>query len=208
MRMTITDIEHEQRIDPRFAFGVPDPGAHVRLGPNRNPAVSWRELPQGIGSLVLLCVDGTAPTRPDDVNKEDRMVPADLPRTDFYHWVMVDIPPALDGIAEGACSDGVTARGKRKPPGPAGARQGLNDYTGWFADDPDMAGDYYGYDGPCPPWNDSLPHRYDFVLIATDLERCPVAGAFTGQQVLEAVRGHVLAEVRITGLYSLNPAVG
>ena len=37
-----------------------------------------------------------------------------------------------------------------------GARQGINDFTGWFAGNPELAGDYFGYDGPFPPWNDSL----------------------------------------------------
>ena len=70
-----------------------------------------------------------------------------------------------------------------------------------------MAGQYFGYDGPCPPWNDERLHHYHFVLYATDLARCPVEGAFTGQQVRTALAGHVLAEAKLTGTYSLNPAV-
>ena len=147
------------------------------------------------------------PTRADDVNKEGRVVPASLPRADFNHWAMVDIPPSVTEIAAGTCSDGIVARGKPSPPGPAGARQGLNDYTLWFAGDADMSGRYFGYEGPCPPWNDEILHHYHFVLYATDLVRCPVEGAFTGPQVEKAIAGHVLAEARLTGTYSLNPAV-
>jgi phosphatidylethanolamine-binding protein (PEBP) family uncharacterized protein len=44
-------------------------------------------------------------------------------------------------------------------------------------------------------------------LYATDLGRCPVEGAFTGPQVLAAIAGHVLAQARLTGTYSLNPLV-
>ena len=73
----------------------------------------------------------------DNVDKEGRAVPASLPRADFFHWLMVDIAPTLQEIKAGACSDGITARGKRDPQGPAGSRQGLNDYTGWFAGDPE-----------------------------------------------------------------------
>jgi len=153
-------------------------------------------------------VDTDVPTRPDDVNKAGRVVPAGLPRTDFHHWVMVDIPPTVQEIGAGACSDGIVARGKRTPAGPAGARQGLNDYTSWFAGDADMGGEYFGYDGPCPPWNDELLHHYHFVLYATDLDRCPVDGAFTAAEVRAAIAGHVLAEAKLTGTYSLNPAVG
>ena len=39
----------------------------------------------------------------------------------------------------------------------------------WFASDKDMAGDYHGYDGPCPPWNDEIPHRYVFTVYALDV---------------------------------------
>jgi Raf kinase inhibitor-like YbhB/YbcL family protein len=198
---------HEQRIPGEFAFGVPDAAQHLHLGPNRNPHLFWSGVPSATKSLVLLCVDVDVPTRADDVNQEGRVVPASLPRADFYHWLMVDIPPAVQEIAAGACSDGVVPRGKRSPAGPPGSRQGLNDYTLWFAGDTEMAGQYLGYDGPCPPWNDERLHHYHFVLYATDYARCPVDGAFTGQQVRAALAGHVLAEARLTGTYSLNPAV-
>ena len=207
MQLMSSSFGHLDRIPGEFAFGVPDAAQHLRLGPNRNPHLAWSGVPSGARSLVLLCVDSDVPTRADDVNKEGRTVPASLPRADFYHWVMVDIPPTLTEIAAGACSDGIVPRGKRTPAGPPGARQGLNDYTLWFAGDADMAGDYYGYEGPCPPWNDERLHHYHFVLYATDLARCPVEGAFTGAQVRAALAGHVLAEATLTGTYSLNPAV-
>ena len=207
MQLMSSSFGHQQRIPEEFAFGVPDAAQHLRLGPNRNPQLRWSGVPSGTRSLVLLCVDSDVPTRPDDVNQEGRVVPATLPRAEFYHWVMVDVPPSVQEIAAGACSDGITARGKQSPAGPGGSRQGLNDYTQWFAGDADMGGQYFGYDGPCPPWNDELLHHYHFVLCATDLEHCPVEGAFTGPQVRAALAGHVLAEARLTGTYSLNPAV-
>ena len=88
-----------------------------------------------------------------------------------------------------------------------GTRQGINDYTLWFASDKDMSGDYFGYDGSCPPWNDSIVHHYVFTLYALDVEKCGVSGKFTGGDVRTAIKGHVLAEAKITGLYSLNPEV-
>jgi Raf kinase inhibitor-like YbhB/YbcL family protein len=207
MKLTSPDVAHGQRIPEQFAFGAPDPATHVRLSGNRNPRLQWSGVPAGARSLVLRCVDTDVPTRPDDVNQEGRTVPASLPRAEFQHWVMVDIPPTVSGIAAGSCADGVVARGKQDPPGPGGSRQGLNDYTHWFAGDPEMGGQYFGYDGPCPPWNDERLHHYHFTLYATDLERCPVEGAFTGPQVARALEGHVLAEATLTGTYSLNPAV-
>jgi len=208
MQLTSSSFTHGQRIPEEFAFGVPDPIAHLRLGRNRNPHLRWTGVPPGTRSLVLACVDTDVPTRADDVNREGRVVPASLPRADFHHWTMVDIAPTVTEIAAGACSEGIVPRGKQSPPGPAGSRQGLNDYTLWFAGDADMSGQYFGYEGPCPPWNDELLHHYHFVLYATDLARCPVEGVFTGPQVAKAIAGHVLAEARLTGTYSLNPAVG
>jgi phosphatidylethanolamine-binding protein (PEBP) family uncharacterized protein len=121
---------------------------------------------------------------------------------------MIDIPPATTEIAAGACSDGITPHGKRKPSGPAGSRQGRNDYTGWFASDPEMAGDWFGYDGPCPPWNDSLLHRYCFRVFALDAARLDDLPAQFGWAELQAaLRGHSLDTAEIIGTYSLNPAV-
>ena len=132
-------------------------------------------MPPGTQSLALVCHDPDVPSRGDDVNQEGRVVPASLPRVDFFHWVLVDLPPDTPPIARGEFSDGVTARGKPGPHAPRGARQGINDYTGWFAGDKDMAGNYFGYDGPCPPWNDAIPHRYVFTLYALDVPRLDVA---------------------------------
>jgi Raf kinase inhibitor-like YbhB/YbcL family protein len=206
MKLTSASFLPEQPIPEQFAFGAPDPVLHVRLAGNLNPQLKWSGAPAETRSFALICVDPDVPSRPDDVNQEGRVVPASLPRTDFYHWVMVDIPADITEIAAGECSDGIVAGGKAELRGPRGSRQGVNDYTGWFANDADMAGTYRGYDGPCPPWNDMRVHRYHFTLYALSCERCPVEGDFTGPQVLEAIRDHLLAEARITGTYSLNPA--
>ncbi len=207
MKLTSKSFEHGGLIPGRCAFAVKAPKSHVRLSENLNPGLSWSNLPEGTKSLVLLCLDPDVPSKPDDVNKEDREVPLKLPRTAFTHWVMVDISPDTDEIAEGACSRGVTAKGKDKPAGPEGSRQGINDYTHWFDGDAEMGGQYFGYDGPCPPWNDSVTHHYRFELHATKLERCPVEGAFTAAQVQEAIKGQVLASATLTGRYSLNPRI-
>jgi Raf kinase inhibitor-like YbhB/YbcL family protein len=158
----------------------------------------------GTRSLVLICHDFDVPSRPDDVNKPDREIPSDLPRVDFFHWVLVDLPPAVARIDEGEYSRGFTARGKQGPAALHGARQGLNDYTGWFAGDPERSGQYFGYDGPFPPFNDSLVHHYVFTLYAVNVDRLPVDGVFTGTDVRKALAGHVLAEATLSGTYTLN----
>ena len=207
MQLTSSAFQDNQPIPGEYAFAVPDPQQHVTLSANRNPPLAWSDLPAGAKSLVLICHDPDVPSKSDDVNQEGRVVPADLPRVDFFHWVLVDLPPALAAIQAGEFSDGVTARGKAGPAGPRGARQGINNYTDWFKGDEQMGGNYFGYDGPCPPWNDSRVHHYIFTLYALDVERCTVEGEFTGPAVLKAIDGHILAMASLTGTYSLNPAV-
>lgn len=196
-------------IPGEYAFGVIDAATHVALSKNRNPHLAWSDLPSGTKSLALICHDPDVPSRGDDVNQEGKTVPADLPRVDFFHWTLIDLPPTLNAIAAGQYSNEVTPHGKPGPDigGAKPGRHGINDYTGWFAGDANMAGDYYGYDGPCPPWNDSIPHHYVFTLYALDIERLPVDGKFTGQQVRDAMRGHILGQVRIVGAYTLNPSL-
>ena len=208
MKLTTTAFADGGVIPVEFAFGAIDPVTHVKLSGNRNPDFAWGGLPAGTKSLVLLCHDPDVPSRGDDVNKEGRTVASSLARVDFFHWVLVDLPADAAPIERGEFSDGVTARGKPGPQAPRGARQGINDYTGWFAGDREMAGNYFGYDGPCPPWNDELPHRYVFTLMALDVARLGVGGVFKGPDVRNAVAGHVLADASVTGRYSLNPGVG
>ena len=207
MKLSSNSIVDGQPIPGDHAFCVPDPENHVTLAANRNPHLAWSDLPAGTQSLVLICHDPDVPSRADDVNQEGREVPSDLPRVNFTHWVLVDLKPDRDGISEGEFSSEVTAHGKTGPEGPDGTRQGINNYTDWFSGDADMAGDYYGYDGPCPPWNDSIIHHYHFTLYALDIPRCPVEGRFSREEVLAAIKGHVLVQTSLTGTYSLNSNV-
>ena len=207
MKLTSESFENDSPIPPECAFCIADPDSHATLGRNKNPALSWGEVPEGTKSLVLICHDPDVPGKPDNVNKEGKTISAKLKRVKFFHWVLVDMPADAVGIQEGEFSDEVTPKGKDGPSGPRGTRQGVNDYTNWFEGDTDMGGSYFGYDGPCPPWNDSIVHHYHFTLYALDMERCPVGDQFTGVDVLDAIDGHVLGEARITGTYSLNPDV-
>jgi len=207
MKLTSKSIADNGRIPVEFAFCAPDPKTHVTLSKNRNPELSWSDLPAGTKSLALICHDPDVPSKPDDVNQEGRTISAKLPRVDFYHWVLVDLDPKSGPIKAGEFSEGVTARGKKGPGGPRGTRQGINDYTMWFASDKDMSGNYFGYDGPCPPWNDEILHHYVFTLYALSIAKCGVSSVFKGADVLAAIRGHVLAQARLTGVYSLNPKV-
>ena len=183
MQLTSSSFNDNSAIPVEYAFCAPDAKTHCTLGANRNPHLAWRDVPAGTKSLALICHDYDVPSKPDDVNQDGRTIPASLPRVDFFHWVLVDLDPKLNEIKAGDFSSAVSVRGKAGPNGPLGTRQGINDYTMWFASDKDMSGDYFGYDGPCPPWNDSIVHHYVFTLYALDIEKCGVSGTFKGGDV-------------------------
>lgn len=203
MRLSSTRLQNGQPIAAEFAAGDA-----AGFAPNRNPPLAWNDVPEGTRSFALLCVDPDVPTVPETVGRQDCTVPRDQPRADFVHWAMADIPATLREIAAGSCSEGFTVKGKTAPAGPAGSRQGLNDFTGWFAGNPDMAGQYLGYDGPYPPFNDERVHRYFFRLFALDVAQLDLPTPFTAADVHRAMHGHVLAEAALHGTYTLNPALG
>lgn len=206
LKVTIDGWENGKEIPAKFAFGVPAAEGHVALSDNKNPSVSWTGAPASTKSFVVICHDSDVPSSGEDVNQEDRLIPADLPRVDFFHWVLVDIPASQFNIAEGEDSDGITPKGKALGLQPHGVR-GNNNYTDWFADDPNMSGNYGGYDGPCPPWNDSIVHHYHITVYALDIETLGLSGIFGGPEALSAMEGHVLAKGSRVSTYSLNPDV-
>jgi hypothetical protein len=210
MKLWSTSFNDGDPIPAEFAFCRIDPSSHATFSDNRNPDLMWSDAPGGTRSFALICHDESAPSQATDANQEGKRIRADLPRAEFFHWILLDIPADTQSIGAGQFSGSVTARGKPGPEvqGEPGMRHGVNDYTHWFKGDPDMEGTYCGYDGPCPPWNDDLVHRYVFTLYALDIDRVPIEGKFTGQEARAAIRGHVLGEARLTGTYTLNPSLG
>ena len=155
MKVNINGWADGASIPTKFAFGKIPTEGRFELADNINPEISWSDAPAGTKSFAIICHDPDVPSSGEDVNQEGKTVPADLPRVDFYHWVLVDVPADQSGIAEGADCLGVTPKGKA-PGQQAHGITGINSYTDWFAGDADMGGEYGGYDGPCPPWNDSI----------------------------------------------------
>ena len=198
MRIRSDSFEHGQPIPSEFALGAPG-----GFGGNRNPHLAWDGAPDGTQSFALLCIDTDAPTDGALVANDAVPIPVEHPRGDFVHWAVANIPANVREIAAGSCSDGVSKRGK--PAGSdAGGARGLNDYTGWFAGDSDMGGDWYGYDGPYPPAHDLRTHRYFFRVFALDAATLDLPATFTAADVFRAMHGHVLAEASTHGTYSLN----
>jgi Raf kinase inhibitor-like YbhB/YbcL family protein len=204
MRLWSDSFKDGGRLPELFALAKPHPVQHAQFSDNLNPHLAWDRLPKGTESLALLVHDTDAPSSPEDVNREGRSVPFSLPRTDFFHWVLVDLSPDFP-VQEGEFSRGVVPKGKPGPQGPRGTRQGLNDYTGWFKGNPGMEGLYFGYDGAGPPWNDERVHHYFFTLYALRVGRFPAEGEFNGPSVLNKMEGIVLESARIRASYSIFP---
>ena len=88
-----------ERIPQQYACGRLEGAAGTAFSDNLNPHLGWSELPAGTKSLVLICHDFDVPSRGDDVNQAGREIPADLPRVDFFHWLLADVPVSVQAIA-------------------------------------------------------------------------------------------------------------
>ena len=101
----------------------------------------------------------------------------DAPMGTWVHWVLYGLSPDTLEISENIPDD-------REVLG--GAKHGVNDFH------------KYGYGGPCPPGG---THRYFFKLYAVDTVVDLDPGA-TKDEVLDAIKGHVLAQGQLMGRYS------
>ena len=101
----------------------------------------------------------------------------DAPMGTWVHWVLYGLPADTRELPEGVPAKETVLDG---------ARQGTNDFG------------RIGYGGPCPPPNG--PHRYFFKLFALDAEPELGPGA-TKDELLAAMRGHVLGGGQLMGLY-------
>jgi hypothetical protein len=90
----------------------------------------------------------------------------------WVHWVVYKIPPTPNGLPENAHASLV---------------QGQNDFG------------KRGYGGPMPPKGHGA-HRYQFHLYALD-QPLSAHARLTKDQLLEMIRGHVLDEGRLVGVY-------
>ena len=101
----------------------------------------------------------------------------DAPRGTFVHWVLWDLPATVHSLPEAVPTAPILENG---------ARQGRNSAGG------------IGYTGPCPP---SGTHRYFFTLYALDSSPDVIEGA-TKDELLFAIRGHVLEDTQLMGRYA------
>ncbi len=204
--ITINAFNDGDAIPDKYAFCIPDEENHVNMGENKSPAISWSGAPEGTASYAIICHDPDVPQDLSLLNTEEKTIPVDTPRFSLYHWVLADIPASISSLAEGAESEGIQPGGKAAGKVEHGVR-GINGYTDFFANDENMKGNYGGYDGPCPPWNDEKVHHYHFTVYALDIESLGLNENFKGSDLEAAMEGHVLASGEVMGTYTLNPSL-
>jgi len=101
----------------------------------------------------------------------------DAPSGIWSHWVIFNLPPKTTELPERVMTRETLENG---------ATQGSN---GWGT---------IGYRGPCPP---SGTHRYYFRIYALDVKLNLPAGV-TREELLKALKNHVLDEGQIMGTYT------
>jgi hypothetical protein len=101
----------------------------------------------------------------------------DAPVGTFVHWVVYNLPATARGLP-GRLPANYEVEG--------GGRQGVNDFA------------RTGYGGPCPP--PGRPHRYFFRLYALD-GKLNLKTVAHRKDVDQAMKGHVLAQAELRGLY-------
>lgn len=99
----------------------------------------------------------------------------------FTHWIVYDLPADVTALREGLPTEPMLND-------PDGAKQGTNDRgaTGYF--------------GPKPPVGDP-PHHYHFQIMALDVPTLDLPPGAKRDEVLAALRGHVLAKGEVVGTF-------
>jgi Raf kinase inhibitor-like YbhB/YbcL family protein len=148
---------------PAFSDGKRIPVIYTRPavgGKNISPPLTWSDVPEGTKSFSLAVID------PHPVARN------------WVHWMVVDISPEVEGLAEGAS-------GKIMP---HNSKELINSFG------------KPGYGGPQPP-SGTGDHPYVFTLYALDVESLDLPKDTNLSQFLEVLQGHILAESSLTGYF-------
>ena len=140
-----------------FSQGGAIPRRHTCDGEDLSPALSWSGAPADTKSFTLIMDDPDAPVGT------------------WNHWLLCDIPPSTQALAEGF------------RPGKIGV-SGNNDFG------------KPGYGGPCPPKGHG-PHRYFFKLLALNTASLGLKQGVKRAEIDRALAGQVLAEAQYMGRY-------
>ncbi len=124
-----TPMQFFKIVSPAFADSGTIPKVYSCEGRDMSPPLQWEGVPEGTKSFALTCVD------------------PDAPAGDWIHWIVWNIPSAMQGLEAGI-----------NPEEQQFFSQGTNSWG------------RSGYGGPCPPRGHGL-HRYFFTLYALRVEK-------------------------------------
>ena len=141
-----------------FPDGGEIPVLHTCDGADVSPSLEWSGPPEGAQSFALIVED------------------PDAPAGTWNHWLLYDIPPTLNALAQGFKSGALGV-------------SGANDFR------------RLGYGGPCPPKGHGQ-HRYFFRLLALDVPKLGLPQGARRPEVEAAIKGHVLGEAQYMGRYA------
>jgi Raf kinase inhibitor-like YbhB/YbcL family protein len=141
-----------------FKEGDMIPAKYTCDGKNISPPLKWERTPKNTQSFALISDDPDAPIGV------------------WVHWVMWNIPPEVNELAEGIPVVKELQNG---------SKQGVSDSM------------QNGYDGPCPP---SGTHRYYFKVYALDTMLDLPANS-KKKDLLDAMKNHIIAEGSLMGKY-------
>lgn len=190
LTVTIEGLDPGRRLPVSAAFCAP-PGVAPK-DHNISPAVQWTPGPQGTQSYVLIMTDVDVPADLTLINRPGVILGDDTPRMSLVHWLLIDIPANITRLERGVESDGYRAPGLPVGKTPHGVR-GANAYTFFFPKDSPLASVRAGYDGPCPPRNDTRAHRYITRIYALDTPTLGLEDVFFADEVERKMSGHILA---------------
>ena len=209
LKVSVDGVESGKMIPAKHTFCMPAAQGHVGPGPDISPHISWSKGPNGTKSYAIILHDTDSPAEQrEKMNKEGETLTAAVPRRNFFHWILVDIPADVTSIAEGADSNARVVHGKPATPAAAGGARGLNDFTKVTAANEALKGQYYGYDGPCPPWNDENVHHYHFTVYALSVPKLDLGKEFDGPAAIAAMRDKTLAQGELSAIYTTNTDKG
>lgn len=133
----------------------------VTDGQNISPQFKWSSIPQGTKSFVLIIADHHPIA------------------SDWVHWLVVNIPPDVNTIPEGASkTDKMPARSKEL----------INTFG------------FIGYDGPQPP-KGSGKHNYDAVIYALNIPNINLSGKVSEAELLRKIEPYILDSAQLTGYF-------
>jgi len=153
MEITSTAFKDGEKIQVQYVM----PGAG---GKNISVPLTWKDVPSGTKSFALSMVD------PHPVAQN------------WVHWLVINIPPNVTSIEEGASR-------KKMPLGAVELKNSFGDI---------------GYGGPQPP-KGTGDHPYVFTLYALKVEKLDLGTNTSLATFKKALEGKTLGSATITGKY-------